>query len=459
MHYHSPQHREPRLRRAARSPLGEIQLPSSTTLPDPTAPLPGASTPVAQAQQLDRMQAELKAVQQQALATQQSLKKLQARETVDPYTAIVAELPGLNGVNTVMLGMGAALALGALLIWWTMWRRPRARFQEAPETVMPAPVSVRTGTTAATPLVATPADNAPEWAPSTAASEFSSQGFGSSSSFAWQDPNMGFDPEAAANEVMRVRKSLADKREARAHFLEREDGEGYYASADPDIGLDLDLNLDEAHLPNAHAWLDKAFDSPATQPVGVAVQVQTVAQPEVELDLDLDPWRQPGEALPGAAAASDAIHFSLALEDYGVTPDDAPPPDAQPRYEPSMNQAPTADLETDMEQPTVDLLAPSSAEHPLEDALDLALGLELDAVAEQGPTKHAPGTKNYDFAVTMALAQESAALELWAEARDLASEVLESDDPALMSEALSLLERLNQQELEAPPDTNWNSMR
>ena len=35
---------------------------------------------------------------------------------------------------------------------------------------------------------------------------------------------------------------------------------------------------------------------------------------------------------------------------------------------------------------------------------------------------HEPGSKAYDFTITMALAQESAALELWPEARDLATE-------------------------------------
>jgi hypothetical protein len=76
------------------------------------------------------------------------------------------------------------------------------------------------------------------------------------------------------------------------------------------------------------------------------------------------------------------------------------------------------------------------------------------------PAPQESGSKNYDFTITLALAQESATLELWNEARDLASEVLESDDPKLVSGALSLLERLNQMELEAPVDTPpWNGAR
>ncbi len=424
-------------------------MPSSTSLPEQAAPLPGASTPAGGVSSFDRMQAELKAVQQQALATQQSLQKLQARETVDPYTAIVAELPGLNSVNSALLGVGSALALGLLIVWWYMWHRPHARFREAPHTVMPPPSAARTAPAATAPQSVTRVDNTREWAPSTAASEFSSHGFDPSSGFARHDPNLGFDPEAAATEVMRVRKSLADKREARAHFLEREDGESHYSTADPDIGLDLDLDLDEVHTPSAHAWLDNAAETPATPPVTEAAETQPQPQAEVELDLDLDPWRQPGEPSTGAAAAqaADAIHFSLALEGYGVTPEEAPSPDAQPSHEPTMDPLPAAEVET--EEPAL----------ALEPVPEPPLELELETAVEQIPVKHAPGSKNYDFAITMALAQESAALELWSEARDLASEVLESDDPALVSEALSLLEQLNHQELNAPPDTNWNTMR
>ncbi|MES2582761.1 MAG: hypothetical protein V4627_08605 [Pseudomonadota bacterium] len=401
-------------------------MPSSTSLPEQPAPLPGASAPEAAASPLERMQAELKAVQQQALATQLSLKKLQARESVDPYTAIVAELPGLNSVNTALLGVASVLALGLVIVWWFLWHRPRARFLEAPYAAMPPVATRNTTTPAAQPSVAPP-PNSQDWAPSTAAGEFSTHGFEPSSSFARQDPNMGFDSEAAATEVLRVRKSLAEKREARAQMLDREDGydnEAGDASADP--RLDLDLDLDEVHTPSAHAWLDNTFDDPPPQPV--AATPETPA--DLELDLHLDPWHQPGESLPGAAAAqdADALHFSLALEDYGVQADNAPTPLAQPLHEPSMDPTPTAQV-------------------------------EQDKAAEPAPSAHLPGTKGYDFTITLALAQESAALELWSEARDLASEVLESDDPALVSEALSLLERLNQQELEAPPDTNWNTMR
>ena len=253
---------------------------------------------------------------------------------------------------------------------------------------------------------------------------------------------MGFDSEAAATEVMRVRKSLAEKRVARTHLLDRD--------------LDLDLDLDEVHTPSAPAWLDNSFANPPTTPVAIAQAAEPT--PEPELDLDLDPWRQPGESFAGASAAqaADAIHFSLALEDYGMKPDDLPTPDPQPPHDPAMDQEPVAAAEPEVEkeeEPTLEREPVSQPEPQLEPEL------AQEPEPEPEPVLHAADSKDYDFTVTLALAHESAALELWSEARDLASEVLESDDPALVSEALSLLERLNQLELDAPPDTNWNTIR
>jgi hypothetical protein len=48
------------------------------------------------------------------------------------------------------------------------------------------------------------------------------------------------------------------------------------------------------------------------------------------------------------------------------------------------------------------------------------------------------------YAVKLALAQESAAIELWDEARELAEEVLASPDPALTAQAKALLAEIVQ---------------
>lgn len=446
MHYHSPHHGEPRLRRAARSPHGETQLPSTTTLPEPPAPLQGASAPAVGASSFDRMQAELKAVQQQALATQQSLQQLEARKPVDAYTAIASHLPGFSTVDSAVLGVGSAMVLAAVVVWWYVWQRPRTRWIDAGPRRMQVPSTPSPAATPTAPPSVQPSQVPPGepgetegWSPSTASGEFSTHGFEPSTSpFARQEPNMAFDPAAAASEVMRVRKSLAEKREARAHFLERED------AIDPD--LDLDLDLDAVHTPAA-ALQAAPVPAPAYEP-------EPEPEPELDLDLDLpppDPWRLPGESTPGTsdAQSGDAIHFSLALEDYGVKPATDPVPDIQPPYTLDMDLTPQAAIEAAAETPPMHN-APAFTPDP-------ELVLEVEVEVEQPPP--AAGAKTYDYTITMALAEESAALELWNEARDLAAEVLASDNAALVAQAQALLERLNQLEQDAPPDTNWGTVR
>lgn len=450
MHYHSPQHGEPRLHRAARSPYGETQLPSSTTLPVQPTPLAGASAPASDASSFERMQAELKAVQQQALATQKALQQLDARKPVDPFNAIASNAPGLPMVDGAILGMGSALALAGLVVWWYVWQRPRSRWIDAgaQRTAVAQPQRAAAPPTAPQSIERSqaPVEETEGWSASTASGEFSTHGFEPSSPFARQEPNMAFDSAAAASEVMRVRKSLAEKREARAHFLEREDATD--STRSPDADLDLDLDLDEVPTPPVRSWLDNT-DLPVSKP-DAALAAPAVVEPESELDLDLDlgldpdPWRQPGETTPGSSGTqpAEAIHFSLALEDYGVQPEATSAPDVQPQYELTMDLSPEAVAQDGPPEQG------ASTDGPVQDP---ALDFELQPSVA--------GAKAYDYTITMALAQESAALELWAESRDLATEVLASDDAALVAQAQALLERLTQLEQDAPPDTHWSTVR
>jgi hypothetical protein len=147
---------------------------------------------------------------------------------------------------------------------------------------------------------------------------------------------------------------------------------------------------------------------------------------DLDLDLDLGPWQTPAAnptQEPAAPPSDEAISFSLEPTPLAPRADD----EAEAELAPEPELAPIAPAQTPMPytEPTFEL--------------------------ENAPQDS--GTKGYDFTITLALAQESAALELWNEARDLATEVLESDDPKLVSEALSLLERLNQLEMEAPDDS------
>ena len=346
---------------------------------------------------MDRMQSEVRALQQQAQATQQSLKQLQARESTTPYGAIVSDLPRVfSGVDSTMLGMGCALALATVAVWWYVWHRPHTRSinASAASARKEAQVSTRVplsdyggslhGPSSTQLPVLAPHDDVLAWEdPGTEQSHTTPPKESGHSPFAQRESNIEFDPEAAAGEVTRVRKSLAEKREARAQLQDRDD------SAHAELDLDLDLSL----------W-------PEPQP--------------------LTPSREP------ITPVDEQVSFSLVEEEGDRNLQLA----QEPLREPALK--PVSEPEFALEP------APAPAPIPMPD-MEPAPGLV--------PEPQDSGSKGYDFTITLALAQESAGLELWNEARDLASEVLESDDPNLVSEALSLLERLNQMELEAPVDT------
>ena len=71
------------------------------------------------------MQAELKVVQQQALATQHALQQLEARKPADAFTAISSNIAGLSIADGAILG--AALALAAAVVWWYVGHRTTSR--------------------------------------------------------------------------------------------------------------------------------------------------------------------------------------------------------------------------------------------------------------------------------------------------------------------------------------------
>ncbi|MES2949018.1 MAG: hypothetical protein V4858_10800 [Pseudomonadota bacterium] len=450
MHYDSAQHGEQRLRWAARFQHGETILPSSSSQPD--QPAQPQNDTAAGSNHFDRMEAELKALQQQALATQQSIKKLQTREPAEPYTAILSELPGVHHVDGTILGVASALFLALAILWWYLWQRPQNRLA-GPYAAMPKTSSAAAGThnTLSEPVVtrapattrqsqadAWPADSQ-SWDPSTVDEEDATEAADASSPFAKHDPGMGFDPEAAASEVMRVRKSLAKKRVARAHLNDRDDPSSQYQ--DSDAELDLDLDLDPAPPPIQNAELDLDLDLAAPPTPGMAIDT------EAELDLDLDPWRLPGEgayaAAEDAALVEAVISFSLPTEEEEAPasvstsePEPLAVPDSQATAEPEP-----------MPEPEPSPVA-STPEFEPEPAMTPITAPDIDLSTGQ------------DYAITLELAQESTMLGLWAEARELASEVLVSQEAALVSEAQALLVQINLMEEHANQDTiPWDAPR
>ncbi len=312
------------------------------------------------------MQTDVKALQQQALATQASLKKLQTREAADPVAAIVSELPTVPGVDAASLGLASVLVVALGLVWWYVWRRPQNRPVDAGHSQMS---DLAEDSAYGQPPPPKPTEQTQKVAPVQESPATPTAWPVSASPFAKPEPPMGFDSEAAATEVMRVRKSLAEKREARLLLRDQ---------AEPSVE-------------------DVPVDEPDYAPPAAA-----------------EPWSMPAEDshFEAAPALDIDIHFTL--------PDDPPEPEPEP----------VADGQ------------------PVSTELDI--NIDEVGVGPVGP----------DYATTLALAQVSAELELLNEARDLAYEVLQSDDPALQSEARALLDRLSEVESEMGPESiRWDDLR
>ena len=326
----------------------------------------------------DRMQADVKALQQQAQATQASLKKLQTQESVDPVAAIASGLPAVPAIGGTGLFVASALVVALALVWWYRWRRPQNQLEDAGHTGMSdlaadsvygQPQQLPTQPTQQTQKAPLPVQQSSE------PDEPPQPGPTPASQFAKPEPTMGFDSEAAATEVIRVRKSLAEKREARFLLREQED--------------------------------------PATA----------------------DAWSLPGERsyVEAAPSLDIDIHFTL--------PDDPREPEFVPEPEPQRvadSQPVSTELDINIDEAEEEAFAGIAAE----------------------PDPILSGPVGPDYATMLALAQVSEELEQLNEARDLAHEVMASDDPALRSEARALLDRLSEVESEMGPESiRWDDLR
>jgi len=353
-------------------------LPTTTTPPD-TAALPPAAGASA-ATPWDRLETDIQALKQQALATQKSIQQLQTHEAPDPLQTVQSALPALpDDWDGMVVGVAAGLGLTLALVWWALWVRPQSRLRRA-EAEFAGP----------SPSVVSPGAEPPSNSNLARLRRLAQDGLPTQS-----EPHPGFNSEAAANEVSRVRKSLAEKREART--LQREHEETTQplspqarAWLDPDRPDPLDgVVVNSGPVPMA----SRAPDPAPLPPPDARAPVIDITVPEPMMDLDLD-------------LGSEA----------------APLPEPQPQPLPEMPPEPSLSLEP----------APTPAPTPT-----------LAPQPEPAPEPDPSAWPDTDFGITLALAQESEALDLWPEARELATEVLESPAPDLRGQALALLARLD----------------
>ncbi len=277
MHYHLSQHTGERLPAAARCVQGVHNLSNSNSSPNSALQPLGPSVPAGTA--FDRMEADIKVLQQQAMATQASIQQLNARPAVDPWTAIQSKVPTLPAVDMTVIGVSVVLAAVVASTWWYSRRRPKTlHTQEAPEYPgIPDPHAAFG--TIHNPQSEMPVANT--WVAPVAASGSDYAGLESppplqtpatTSLFSRLEVPIGFDSEAAASEVTRVRKSLAEKREARAQQRE-------YAEDTDSAPIPVTAEVPYSEWPAPAASDPDAFLSMAGHLLPV-FEAETVCEPE-----------------------------------------------------------------------------------------------------------------------------------------------------------------------------------
>ena len=197
---------------------------------DPSASPP--TTTAAAGTNLDRLQSELQVLLQEARQTQAAIAQMQARESTGPSVDqwFRASRDMELGHTEQAAGVGLVLATAAVAwwLWRTYWARRNAvpdwqsSFASLPQETA-APPSASVAPTPQRTAVSHPAESL-----ETLESEFSESAFFAFAALAdtpaapAEAPGR-FDSEAAASEVVRVRKSLAEKRQARAILGQREE--------------------------------------------------------------------------------------------------------------------------------------------------------------------------------------------------------------------------------------------
>jgi len=437
-------------------PNGNILL-ASTSLSEQSAPVATTQTlnTDGATQSLDQLQTQLHALHQRNISTQKAIEQLTLEDAGSGYHGFLSDDPWMMGSEVFVLGLGALL-VGWLLGLLTSRRSVLVAPAPAPASA-PAPsrFADRQMIFRDTEIIATPAvvdkqrepladpvaeqpivqlpsvfnqmdfdqsalmldsasvlglfeDLAPVPSSQTAAPSLLHAGVDSRAPAAAH----GFDSAAAANEVERVRKSLAQKRDERSRQREFE---ASARSALQPMGWSSgglqDVVWDRGAYPEMQG---EAFDEPFGG---------------VDLLLDL-----PDEfAVKTNTTASDAgvacVEVPAIVESQALT------------FELSDEESDNPVAEDQLAAPDVHLLltpldTPVAPEPEPEPEPELEVLSEVIAKEAQGPDAHA------DAVVQLELALEFEALRLLDGAREIAQEVLESNDDELRLKAEALMARL-----------------
>lgn len=381
----------------------------------PSSPLLSELPPIqvsANSSQVGRVASELRLLQQEALADQAAIQLLLERESAGAMRAL-SERPADWIMGAAVLGMTLAL-----LFVWGMFRRyagNRAHPDsvDAQNTSMPSLPSASEfeqfldpDTTFSPKDVQSSPAEADETEELYALTSRTSVADTRSGQLHRVDTaQAGFDSEAAANDVMRVRQSLAQKRMARMRENE--------VVSHKNAALDIDLGFDQEQQ-----------DRVSGEPVHVRV-----LQPDEFLDsLPPEHWQLDDKHSKKASTpeqpqpVDETISFSLP---------------AQPATIQAVKPAPTS----------VSSVPAGSFQDTSQKELKNPYAIDLDST----------DPKERDYTITLSLAYESERLESWSAARILANEVLESGDPELIRQARLLLGKLVRHEtVEVHEEPAWD---
>jgi hypothetical protein len=273
---------------------------------------------------MDALQLKIKALLEESRTMQASIQQLTVQEESSAHAGIFSDHPGVLGLEGLLLG-AAALCLGGLLGTGFAWRRMQTAaashptdfgesvysFRSTDEAHHPAAQEVQESNS---PPVA-PVLEQPHAAPDAVEVDLEAHFAPSTGLFAPPESGSGFDVEAAASEVQRVRRSLADKRAARDRWNANDTYQADALPPDEDVPDMLPLDFDLEASVDQELDIDLGVDvecAPTPEPAAQTPAVEAVCDvsPELEDVIALDAM----ESTDGEADQGPGVKLELAQE-------------------------------------------------------------------------------------------------------------------------------------------------